>query len=128
VHGPTNTIVVNVPKRKDIGAKITVDFTPCIHVDEFSPNTSWPRQATRNWLSSDKIQSIKAKGVNLVAKKNYYWLVSYAENEKEIVEGMDQDGSCRKKCHRIMKGLNEDCWFITVPHRKSPLSSYHLKV
>lgn len=128
-HGPTNTLVCkcNVPSALNFG-NVHIDFTPCIKVKEFSPNTSWPTAATRRWLSPAKIQRIKSKGVALVPKKNYHWFVSYAEGEREIVEDIDDDGGCRRKCHRIMKALNEDCWFITVPHRKTPLSTYHLKV
>ena len=63
-------------------------------------------------------------GVNVVAKGDYHWLISYNEAEKELRRGMDEDGGCRAKVHRIMKKLKDDVWSPSG----GTLSSYHLKV
>ena len=70
------------------------------------------------------------KGVQLVAKKNYHWLISYNECENVLISHIDDDGGCRKKYHKIMKRLNYDCWALRNENDepKLILSSYHLKV
>ena len=71
-----------------------------------------------------------AKGVQLVAKKNYHWLISYNECENVLVNHIDDDGGCRKKYHMIMKRLNYDIWSMKDENDepKLVLCSYHLKV
>ncbi len=125
-HGPANTLLMEF--QVDGSSKqVNVDITPCIHISAFPSQINWPRSGVR-WPPSDKITEIKRMGVNLVAKKNYHWAISFSECEKALAYNMDADRGQRKKCHRILKCVNEDFWYISIPHKKCPLSSYHIKV
>lgn len=129
-HGPANTLSTDFRLSSDPDARlqtVTVDITPCIHVTNFPDDIKWPRSGAL-WPSADKVRKIKAMGVNLVAKKNYHWTISFSECEKELTDNMDVDRGERKKCHRIMKCINEDFWYTSKPHKKNPLSTYALKV
>ncbi len=90
----------------------------------FHDSYQWPK-AGKSWPGQEKIDRIKQIGCSEVAKKPFYWLVSFAQAEKELMKGIDIDGGCRKKIHRIMKKLNQDVW---CPTSKPVLSSYCLKV
>ena len=105
--------------------EIAVDFAPVIRAHAPFPSwINWPRNGVR-WPSAEKILEIQNFGINVVAKKDFYWLLSFAELEKKLVEKVDADGGQRKKIHRIMKKLNNDVWCNTT---KRVISSYVLKV
>ena len=106
--------------------EVSVDFAPVIAARSTFKNEGivWPRPNSR-WPSGDKKAAIKAKGVNFVAKHNFFWRPSFEEPEKEISKHADDEGECRKKVHRLMKGLLKRVW---SPNAKPELSSYHLKV
>jgi hypothetical protein len=105
--------------------EIGIDFAPVIRAHLPFPSwINWPRAGVR-WPSQEKIREIKQFGINLVAKKDFYWMLSFAELEKMLVDKVDADGGKRKEIHRIMKKLNGDFWCNTT---KPVISSYILKV
>ncbi|OWF38396.1 Protein mab-21-like 3 [Mizuhopecten yessoensis] len=91
---------------------------------EFEPEFHWPRPNI-DWPSKQKRSAIKKIGVNDIAKEPFYWTLSFAACEKELLDGIDIEGTCRKKSQRIMKRLKDDVW--CPPGLKSELTSYHLK-
>ena len=84
----------------------------------------WPHPGTY-WPSDEKKQKLRIMGVNFVAKKDMYWLVSFGDMEQTLLDGIDEDGGCRKRLQRIMKRMRDEIW---CPGNKPVLSSYHLKV
>lgn len=123
LHGPALTMTTDV---KDGREKIPVDIDFAVVIEAglpFTASSGWPRSGAL-WPSREKVELIKSKGINVVAKKNFFWLLSFAELEKCLVWDIDKDGGCRKKVHRIMKTL----FHKANVKGKNELSSYMLKV
>ncbi|OWF38395.1 Protein mab-21-like 3 [Mizuhopecten yessoensis] len=119
---PATTLSVKFP---DIHYPISIDLCPMIESQlEFKPEFHWPR-SNSTWPSQQKRSAIRKVGVNEIAKEPFYWTLSFAACEKELLDGIDIKGTCRKKSQRIMKRLKEDVW--CPPGSKSELTSYHLK-
>ncbi|XP_060068409.1 protein mab-21-like 3 [Ylistrum balloti] len=119
---PATTLSV---KFSDTGYPISIDLCPMIESQlEFKPEFHWPRPNSQ-WPSQEKRMIIKKIGANEIAKEPFYWTLSFAACEKELLEGIDIHGTCRKKSQRIMKRLKEDVW--CPPDMKNELTSYHLK-
>ncbi|XP_053383626.1 cyclic GMP-AMP synthase-like [Mercenaria mercenaria] len=64
---------------------------------------SWPRHATRKWLTKEKIDQVACQPIYLVPKGDKYWKISYANYENEILKDIDDNNTCRKRCLKIMK-------------------------
>ncbi|OWF38397.1 protein mab-21-like 3 [Mizuhopecten yessoensis] len=119
---PATTLSVKFP---DIHYPISIDLCPMIESQvEFRSEFHWPRPNS-DWPSKQKRSTIKKIGVNDIAKEPFYWTYSFAACEKELLDGIDIKGTCRKKSQRIMKRLKDDVW--CSPGMKSELTSYHLK-
>lgn len=119
---PATTFSVKFP---GVRYPISIDLCPMIESKvEFKPEFHWPRLKSQ-WPVSDKVTSIKEVGVNEIAKDPFYWTSSFAACEKELLEGIDKTGTCRRKCLRIMKSLRENIWCRA--EIKKGLTSYHLK-
>jgi len=82
----------------------------------------WPRQ---DWPSKELCRDVKQKGVMLVAKQNFFWMISFVECEKELCKRADEDGGLRKTVHRLMKIVHARFW--KKPGNQE-LNSYMLKV
>lgn len=124
IHGPalTMTLDVDIGNRETIA--VGIDFAVVVHAGlPFADFIGWPRPDAR-WPSKDKIDAIREKGINVVAKKNFHWFLSFADLEKCLVRDVDRDDGCRKKVHRIMKTM----YHRSTAAEKSLLSSYMLKV
>ena len=119
VHGPAITLLVN-PRSLDY--QVSVDLAPMAQPKylPFPARANWPHHNAA-WPSPDKMTEISNVGVNVVAKKDFDWQVSFAEAEKKLVDRIDADGGCRKKVHRIIKRLNQEKW-------KTCVTSYMIKV
>jgi len=127
VHGPALTLKIEYKKRGSESVTINVDFAAvqCAKMT-FPEYTDWlGRAQQKGWPSRAKINEINSKGINLVAKQNFFWQVSFAECEKTLVHDMDADGGIRKKVHRIIKSLYKE---ICKSSEHPELSSYMLKV
>lgn len=122
-HGPALTFQAEVKTSDGKTHPVSIDLAVIIRGRHpFLPAMGWP-VAGRPWPPQDKIDSIRKIGINGVAKKPFYWQLSFAELEKELVAEIDKDGGCRKKVHRIMKSV-----FYNVCNENPVLSSYMLKV
>jgi len=119
---PATKLTINDPR---VGYPINIDLCPMIESKvDFKDNFGFPRY-DKQWPPRDKITAIKHLGINGIAKQPFYWTLSFAVCEKELLDGIDADGGCRKKCQRIMKKLREDVW--CPKGMKQELTSYHLK-
>ncbi|XP_077982644.1 protein mab-21-like 3 isoform X2 [Glandiceps talaboti] len=118
INGPAVTLTINNTVRK-----VDVDLVPTIlgeDSERLPPGVNWPHSST-SWLSR---KTNKVKPVfDFVPKKSYYWHISTARMETALLQDLDEDGGCRKKCQRILKKLRED----EFCHEGKLISSYHLK-
>ncbi|CAC5397074.1 unnamed protein product [Mytilus coruscus] len=56
----------------------------------------WPRLGAK-WPSWIKMKEIESEGIHEVAKDPFYWSVSFVTCEKKMLDGIDLNGTCRKK-------------------------------
>ncbi|XP_071177921.1 cyclic GMP-AMP synthase-like receptor 1 [Mytilus edulis] len=121
-ESPAATLIISHPNI--VGDTISVDLTPLIEAHlSFKPEFGWPRSGAK-WPSFTKHEEIKAEGIHQVAKDPLYWSFSFVTCEKKLLDGIDSNGTCRKKSQRIMKKLRE----VWCPKgTKQELNSYHLK-
>ena len=121
-HGPAFTLEI---QNDDPKAKISIDLTPQLPLKlDFAQFDGWPHRG-KTWPSRQKVEAIRAIGINATAKRPMEWMRCYAACEKELMNNIDSDGGCRKKCHRIMKAVREEFWCKTT---KPAISSFMLKV
>ncbi|VDI50356.1 Hypothetical predicted protein [Mytilus galloprovincialis] len=121
-ESPAATLTISHPNIA--GGTISVDLAPIIKLHiPFKPEFGWPRSGAR-WPSCTKIQEIKTEGIHEVAKDPFYWSLSFVMCEKKLIDGIDSNGTCRKKSQRIMKKLRES-W--CPKGTKQIITSYHLK-
>ena len=122
-HGPALTFEAEVTVSDGETHKISIDLAVVIRARlPFLPKMGWPVTG-KAWPPQAKIDTIQKMGINEVAKKPFYWQLSFAELEKELVREIDKDGGCRKMVHLIMKSV-----YCTVCEKDAALSSYMLKV
>ncbi|XP_033735598.1 protein mab-21-like 3 [Pecten maximus] len=121
-ESPAITLSITLP---NISYPISIDLCPMIEARlEFKNEFNWPRLGIQ-WPSGDKISCIKDIGIHEVAKAPFYWTLSFAACEKELLESIDENGTCRRKCLRILKTLKEKIW--CTDNARKGLTSYHLK-
>ena len=125
-HGPALMLKYEHPDAK-IQFPISIDITPAIntHLSFEQLGLRWPREATWTpWPSVELQLAVKAKGIMMVAKQNFFWLTSFVECEKELSKHADADGGNRKQVHRLMKMFNDRFW----RKQTNSLNTYMLKV
>ncbi|XP_071177922.1 protein mab-21-like 3 [Mytilus edulis] len=121
-ESPATTLIISHPNI--VGDTISVDLTPLIKSHaSFQPEFGWPRSGAI-WPSCIKIQEIIAEGIHGVAKDPLYWSLSFVMCEKKLLDGIDSNGTCRKKSQRIMKKIRES-W--CPKGTKQVITSYHLQ-
>ncbi|CAG2185164.1 unnamed protein product [Mytilus edulis] len=121
-ESPAATLTIKHPKITT--AAISIDLSPLIEAHlQFKPEFGWPRILAK-WPSLIKTNEIERERIHQVAKDPFYWSMSFVTCEKKLLDGIDSDGTCRKKSHRIMKKLRE-MW--CPKGTKQELTSYHLK-
>lgn len=64
-------------------------------------------------------------GFNLLPCSNYHWQLSFLRAEQVLLEQLDEDGGCRRKCFQVMRQLKEDVW---CPGNRPVITSHHLQV
>ena len=122
-ESPAATLSISHPNIVE-GYYVSVDLAPLIEAHlPFTQEFGWPRSSAR-WPSRRKIDQIKDYGIHTVATNKLYWKFSFVSCEKELLKGIDINGTCRKKTQRIMKMLKES-W--CPKGKKQELTSYHLK-
>ena len=84
----------------------------------------WPRPR-QAWPSKELVRAVKEKRVMLVAKQNFFWIISFVLCEKHLSKHADEDGGIRKMVHRLMKIFRDRFW---SKHENHQLSSYMMKV
>ena len=119
-NGPAITVIAFVMG----GTKISIDFTIVIPLKR-PDRVEWPYNSS--WPDTELVSKVLNCNINLVAKKNYEYEVSFNELEKQLSLFADTDDhGIRKKCHRLMKSFDKKFW--SLDDNKPFIDSYRLKV
>ncbi|XP_045175523.2 uncharacterized protein LOC123536414 [Mercenaria mercenaria] len=124
-RGPAVTLTI----LQQDGPNISVDITPKLNITAEQLNVTdfhWPRKDTKRWLKKSKIKKVCAQIIYLVPKGDKYWKISFANLENELLDDIDDKGTWRKQCLRIMKKKLIQ-WKSTSRAGLKCISSYLLK-
>ncbi|XP_054420674.1 protein mab-21-like 3 [Pteronotus mesoamericanus] len=106
------------------GGQVEIELAPGVEIPTaWSKKARWPRCLTR-WPSPERVKCIKSFGFTLLARSNYHWQLSFLQAEQVLLEQMDEDGGCRRKCFQALRQMKEDVW---CPGKRPVLTSYHLQ-
>lgn len=61
----------------------------------------------------------------MLACSSYHWQLSFLRAEQVLLEQLDEDGGCRRKCFQALRQMKEDVW---CPGTRPVITSYHLQV
>ncbi|KAL2771966.1 protein mab-21-like 3 [Daubentonia madagascariensis] len=104
--------------------QVELELAPAVEIPTtWSEKARWPR-CMKRWPSPDRVECIKSFGFNLLARSNYHWQLSFLQAEQVLLEQLDEDGGCRRKCFQAMRQLKEDVW---CPGKRPVLTSHHLQ-
>ena len=76
-------------------------------------------------LLSGRCFPFQSFGFTLLARSHYHWQLSFSQAERVLLEQLDEDGGCRRRCFRALRQLKEDVW---CPGKRPVLTSHHLQV
>ncbi|XP_053447345.1 protein mab-21-like 3 isoform X1 [Nycticebus coucang] len=103
---------------------VELELAPAVEIPTtWSEKARWPR-CLKRWPSPERVECIKSFGFNLLARSNYHWQLSFLQAEQVLLEQLDEDGGCRRKCFQVMRQLKEDVW---CPGKRPVLTSHHLQ-
>ncbi|XP_032494673.1 protein mab-21-like 3 [Phocoena sinus] len=103
---------------------VELELTPSVEIPTaWSKKARWP-SCLRRWPSAERVQCIKSFGFSLLACSNYHWQLSFLRAERVLLEQLDEDGGCRRKCLQAMRQMKEDVW---CPGKRPVITSYHLQ-
>lgn len=84
----------------------------------------WLRQASSCPLPR-RFFCLQSFGFSLLARSTYHWQLSFLRAEQVLLQQLDEDGGCRRKCFQALRQMKEDVW---CPGKRPVLLSYHLQV
>ena len=87
--------------------------------DGFLPDQPHPSHFPRCFSPSQSF------GFSLLACSSYHWQLSFLRAEQVLLEQLDEDGGCRRKCFQALRQMKEDVW---CPGTRPVITSYHLQV
>lgn len=73
----------------------------------------------------DVFLSSQSFGFALLACSHYHWQLSFLQAEQVLLQQLDEDGGCRRKCLRALRQMKEDVW---CPGKRPVITSHHLQV
>ncbi|XP_074044629.1 protein mab-21-like 3 isoform X2 [Macrotis lagotis] len=104
--------------------KVELELIPVVEVlNRWCEKAQWPRCFSR-WPSREIVQCVKSFGFDLMARSSYHWQVSLDRAEYMLMEGIDEDGGCRRACYQIMRQMKEDIW---CPEERPIITAEHLQ-
>lgn len=68
---------------------------------------------------------LQSFGFSLLARWHYHWQLSFLQAERVLLEQLDEDGGCRRRCFQALRQMKEDVW---CPGRRPVITSHHLQV
>ncbi|XP_037682212.1 protein mab-21-like 3 [Choloepus didactylus] len=105
--------------------QVELELVPTVEIPTTWPEKAqWPR-CLKRWPSPNKVECIKSFGFQLLARSNYHWQLSFCQAEQVLLEELDEDGGCRRKCFQVMRQMKEDVW---CPGKRPVITSHHLQM
>ncbi|KAF5910949.1 hypothetical protein HPG69_000913 [Diceros bicornis minor] len=105
--------------------QVEVELAPAVEIPTvWSKKAQWP-PCLKRWPSPERVECIKSFGFTLLACSNYHWQLSFLRAEQVLLEQLDEDGGCRRKCFQVMRQMKEDHW---CPGKRPVITSHHLQV
>ncbi|XP_068819669.1 protein mab-21-like 3 isoform X2 [Capricornis sumatraensis] len=116
-------LVVRVVVETSAG-QVELQLTPSVDIPTaWSKKAQWP-SCLKRWPSPETVQCIKSFGFSLLACSSYHWQLSFLRAEQVLLEQLDEDGGCRRKCFQALRQMKEDVW---CPGTRPVITSYHLQ-
>lgn len=104
---------------------VELELIPSVEIPtSWSKKARWP-PCLRRWPSAERVQCIKSFGFSLLACSNYHWQLSFLRAEQVLLEQLDEDGGCRRKCFQALRQMKEDVW---CPGKRPVITSHHLQM
>ncbi|XP_006874870.1 PREDICTED: protein mab-21-like 3 [Chrysochloris asiatica] len=104
--------------------QVEIELVPAVEIPtSWSAKARWPR-CLKRWPSQETVECIKSFGFSLLARSNYHWQLNFFRAEQALLELLDEDGGCRRKCFQVMRQMKEDVW---CPGQRPVLTSHHLQ-
>ncbi|XP_004421155.1 PREDICTED: protein mab-21-like 3 [Ceratotherium simum simum] len=104
--------------------QVEVELAPAVEIPTvWSKKAQWP-PCLKRWPSPERVECIKSFGFTLLACSNYHWQLSFLQAEQVLLEQLDEDGGCRRKCFQVMRQMKEDHW---CPGKRPVITSHHLQ-
>ncbi|XP_019516989.1 PREDICTED: protein mab-21-like 3 isoform X1 [Hipposideros armiger] len=119
----TNSIAVRVAVETS-QSQVELELAPAVEIPNvWSQKAQWPRCLTR-WPLPERVGCIKSFGFTLLARSSYHWQLSFRQAEQMLLEQLDEDGGCRRKCFQVMRQMKEEVW---CPGMRPVITSHHLQ-
>ncbi|ELK30842.1 PREDICTED: protein mab-21-like 3 isoform X2 [Myotis davidii] len=119
----TTGLTVHVAMETSKG-QVEIELAPEVEIPTaWSKKAPWPRCLSR-WPSSDRAKCVKSFGFSLLARWHYHWQLSFLQAERVLLEHLDEDGGCRRRCLQALRQMKEDVW---CPGRRPVITSHHLQ-
>ncbi|XP_016078802.1 PREDICTED: protein mab-21-like 3 [Miniopterus natalensis] len=120
----TNSIAVHVAMETS-GGQVEIELAPEVEIPTAWPKKAqWPRCLTR-WPSPERVKCIKSFGFTLLARSSYHWQLSFLQAEQVLLEQLDENGGCRRRCFQALRQMKEDVW---CPGERPVITSHHLQM
>ncbi|XP_076975562.1 protein mab-21-like 3 isoform X2 [Tamandua tetradactyla] len=103
--------------------QVGLELVPVVEISTWPEKARWPR-CLKRWPSPNKVECIKSFGLKLLARSNYHWQLSFCQAEQVLLDGLDEDGGCRRKCFQVLRQMKEDVW---CPGKRPVITSHHLQ-
>ncbi|KAM9243276.1 protein mab-21-like 3 isoform 1-T2 [Dugong dugon] len=104
--------------------QVELELVPAVEIPTaWSAKAQWPR-CLKRWPSPERVECIKSFGFDFLARSNYHWQLSFCRAEQVMLELLDEDGGCRRKCFQVMRQMKEDVW---CPGKRPVLTTHHLQ-
>ncbi|KAM5256067.1 protein mab-21-like 3 [Ctenodactylus gundi] len=104
---------------------VEIELVPTVEIPTTWPEKAqWPR-CMKRWPSPERVECIKSFGFNLLARSNYHWQLNFMQAEQMLLEQLDEDGGCRRRCFQALRQLVEDVW---CSGKRPVVTSQHLQM
>ncbi|XP_006899648.1 PREDICTED: protein mab-21-like 3 [Elephantulus edwardii] len=104
--------------------QVELELVPTVEIsNSWSVKAQWPR-CLKRWPSVETVECVKSLGFDLLACSSYHWQLSFCRAEQTLLEMLDEDGGCRRKCFQVLQQMTEEVW---CPGKRSVLTSHHLQ-
>ncbi|XP_056670590.1 protein mab-21-like 3 [Monodelphis domestica] len=105
--------------------QVEVELVPVVEIFNQWCDKAWWSPCLKQWPSQEKAECVKSIGFSLMACSSFHWQLNFSQAEYMVMEGIDEDGGCRKTCFQVLRQMKEDVW---CPGNRPIITSQHLKM